>query len=159
MTDKFLQKYSLTKEDVLRDLEIVVESREVSSIARKEVFLGKASFAITGDGKELPQVAMARYFRNGDVRSGYYRDQTLMMALGALTPQNLFAQIYAHSSLEYEPVTGGRLMSGHYGTPFLDKDGEWLSLKDLKNSTTENGKEISLSGFNTSSELKSLVII
>ena len=137
MTDKFLQKYSLTKEEILRDLEIVVESREVSNLARKEVFLGKASFAITGDGKELPQVALARYFRNGDVRSGYYRDQTLMIALGSLSSQNLFSQIYAHSNLEAEPVTGGRLMSGHYGTPFLDKEGDWLSMKDLKNSTTD----------------------
>lgn len=137
VTDKFLQKYSLTKEDLLRDLEIISESRELASLARKEVFLGKASFAVSGDGKELAQIALARNFQPGDHRSGYYRDQTLMRAMGGVTPQQFFAQVYAHSSLKDEPVSAGRLMNGHFGTAYLDKDGDWLPMVDLKNSTTD----------------------
>lgn len=135
--DKFLQKNSLTKADLLQDLELITQSRELGNIARKEVFLGKASFAISGDGKELPQAVLGRFFQNGDTRSGYYRDQTFMLANGCLTAQQYFAQVYAHSSLKDEPVSAGRLMSGHFGTPFVDKDGDWLPLKDLKNSTTD----------------------
>ena len=125
-TDKFLQKYSLTKADLLRDLEIISESRELGNLGRKEVFLGKASFSISGDGKELAQVVLARHFHPGDVRSGYYRDQTMMLAMERLTSQQFFAQVYAHSNIEHEPVTGGRLMNGHFGTSFLDENGDWL---------------------------------
>jgi 2-oxoisovalerate dehydrogenase E1 component len=137
VTDKFLQKYSLTKEDLLQDLELISQSREIGNLARKEVFLGKASFSVSGDGKELPQAVLSRYFQNGDIRSGYYRDQTILLANKTLSAQQFFAQVYAHSSLKDEPVSAGRLMSGHFGTPFLNKDGDWLPLKELKNSTTD----------------------
>lgn len=137
VTDKFLQKYSLTKEDLLQDLELISQSREIGNLARKEVFLGKASFSVSGDGKELPQAVLSRYFQNGDIRSGYYRDQTILLANKTLSAQQFFAQVYAHSSLKDEPVSAGRLMSGHFGTTFLDKDGDWLPLKDMKNSTTD----------------------
>lgn len=136
-TNKFLQKYSLTKADLLKDLEIISESRELGNLGRKEVFLGKASFSISGDGKELAQAVLARHFHPGDVRSGYYRDQTMMLAMDCLTSQEFFAQVYAHSNLEHEPVTGGRLMNGHFGTSFLDQNGDWLPIKDLKNSTVD----------------------
>ena len=136
-TNKFLQKHSLTKEDLLRDLETISESRELGILGRKEVFLGKASFSISGDGKELAQVVLARNFCPGDIRSGYYRDQTMMLSMGNLTSQQFFAQVYAHSNIEHEPVTGGRLMNGHFGTSFLDENGDWLSIKDLKNSTVD----------------------
>ncbi len=135
--DKFLQKYGLTKEDLLLDLELISQSREIANLSRKEVFLGKASFAVSGDGKELAQAVLARYFEKGDIRSGYYRDQTLLLANKTLTSQQFFAQVYAHSNLKHEPVSAGRLMSGHFGTPFLDKEGDWLPLVDLKNSTTD----------------------
>ena len=137
VTDKFLQKYSLTKEDLLQDLQLISQSREMANLARKEVFLGKASFSVSGDGKELPQAVLSRYFQNGDIRSGYYRDQTILLANKTLSAQQFFAQVYAHSSLKDEPVSAGRLMSGHFGTPFLNKDGDWLPLKELKNSTTD----------------------
>ncbi len=136
-TNKFLQKHSLTKEDLLRDLETISESRELGILGRKEVFLGKASFSISGDGKELAQVVLARNFYPGDIRSGYYRDQTMMLSMGNLTSQQFFAQVYAHSNIAHEPVTGGRLMNGHFGTSFLDENGDWLSIKDLKNSTVD----------------------
>ena len=107
------------KEEVLRDYELCVTSREASLIGRKEVLGGKAKFGIFGDGKELAQVCMAKQFRNGDWRSGYYRDMTFMFAIGELTVQQWFAQLYAHANLAHEPATAGRSMNGHFATRSL----------------------------------------
>lgn len=121
------------KEEVLQDYRIAVESRETSLLGRKEVLTGKAKFGIFGDGKELPQIAMAKVFRQGDFRSGYYRDQTFMMAAGLLTVRQFFAQLYAHTDLAHEPMTGGRQMNGHYATRWLDDQGQWLPQTQMKN--------------------------
>ena len=110
-------KYSQVRvKEILADFRLAVESREASVIGRKEVFMGKAKFGIFGDGKELAQIAMAKVFKEGDFRSGYYRDQTFMFAIGELTIQQFFAQLYAHTDLEADPSTAGRLMTGHFGT-------------------------------------------
>lgn len=127
----------LTPQDILNDYALGFESRQISLMGRKEVFAGKAKFGIFGDGKELPQLALARVFRNGDFRSGYYRDQTLMMAIGALTSQQFFAQLYAHPSLEAEPSSGGRQMSCHFSNRFLDEKGDWKDLTTQKNSSSD----------------------
>ncbi|MFK7952023.1 MAG: thiamine pyrophosphate-dependent enzyme [Ekhidna sp.] len=130
-------KNTISKKEALSDYRLAVESREASMIGRKEVFMGKAKFGIFGDGKELPQIALAKYFKNGDWRSGYYRDQTFMMAIGQLTTQQFFAQLYAHTSIEAEPASGGRMMNGHFGTRFLNDKGEWLTQTDKKNSSSD----------------------
>ena len=119
--------------EVLQDFWICCVSREASLLGRKEVLTGKAKFGIFGDGKEVPQVALARAFKKGDWRSGYYRDQTILMALGLLDVEEYFAQIYADA--DNDSMTGGRQMNGHYGTPTIDEDGEWLPTKDLFNSS------------------------
>src|SRR5689334_10495959 len=121
-------------EMILADFKLACESREASLIGRKEVFMGKAKFGIFGDGKELAQIAMAKVFRNGDFRSGYYRDQTFMFAIGELTIQQFFAQLYAHTDLEADPSTAGRLMTGHFGTRTLDEKGQFRKLTDIRNS-------------------------
>lgn len=126
-----------SKKEILNDYRLAVESREDSYIGRKEVFMGKAKFGIFGDGKELPQIAMAKVFRNGDFRSGYYRDQTFMMAIGELTSQQFFAQLYAHTSVEEEPASAGRMMNGHFGTRLLDENGEWKDQTSMKNSSSD----------------------
>lgn len=126
MKEAALDHLSLTKELILADYRTVWESRHVSLLARKEVFMGKAKFGVTGDGKELAQVAMAHAFRKGDWRSGYYRDQTVVAALGELTWQQYFAQLYAHTDIDAEPNTGGRMMNGHYATRHLDERGHFL---------------------------------
>ncbi len=123
--------------EILADYRLAVESREASLIGRKEVFMGKAKFGIFGDGKELAQIAMAKVFRDGDFRSGYYRDQTFMFAIGELTVQQFFAQLYAHTDLEADPSTAGRLMTGHFGTRTLDSDGMFRDLTKLKNSSAD----------------------
>ena len=125
------------KKEVLEDYKIASTSRAVSLLGRKEVLTGKAKFGIFGDGKELPQLAMAKAFEKGDHRSGYYRDQTFMMALGALTPQQLFAGLYAHTDPEAEPMSAGRQMGGHFNTDFLDLKGNWLSQTDRYNSSSD----------------------
>lgn len=125
------------KSQVLQDYKIAFESRQASLVGRKEVLTGKAKFGIFGDGKELPQLAMAKAFKNGDFRSGYYRDQTFMMASGLLTVQEFFAQLYAHTDVNAEPASAGRMMNGHYGTRSLDENGEWKELKNLKNSSSD----------------------
>ncbi len=112
------------EKEVLRDFWIASVSRETSVLARKEVLTGKAKFGIVGDGKELPQLALAKAFRRGDWRSGYYRDQTLMFALGLSTVEDFFAQLYADP--DHDPFSGGRQMNGHFATPLVDADGEWL---------------------------------
>ena len=99
--------------EILSDYRLAVESREASLIGRKEVFMGKAKFGIFGDGKEVAQIAMSKVFRAGDHRAGYYRDQTFMFAIGELTVQQYFAQLYAHTDVEADPASAGRLMNGH----------------------------------------------
>ncbi|RTQ52130.1 transketolase [Hymenobacter gummosus] len=128
---------TLSKEELLRDYRLGWESRQASLTGRKEVFMGKAKFGIFGDGKELPQLAMARAFRPGDWRAGYYRDQTFMLAIGELSLQQYFAQLYAHADVEAEPSTAGRAMNGHFGTRILDEDGQFRNLADLKNSSAD----------------------
>ncbi len=119
--------------EVLNDYFLAVASREASLMGRKEVFMGKAKFGIFGDGKELPQIAMAKVFRNGDFRSGYYRDQTFMFAIEELTIEQYFAQLFAHTSVEDEPASAGRMMNGHYATRMMDDDGLPLSFTERKN--------------------------
>ncbi len=132
---------SLNKDEfktiILEDYRLVNISRETSLLGRKEVLTGKAKFGIFGDGKELPQIALSKYFQEGDFRSGYYRDQTLMMAIGQLNVEGFFAQLYAHPNVENEPASGGRSMNGHYATRSLDENGNWKQLKDMKNSSAD----------------------
>ncbi|MCC9135935.1 thiamine pyrophosphate-dependent enzyme [Pontibacter silvestris] len=127
----------ITTEEILNDYRIGWESRLASLTGRKEVFMGKAKFGIFGDGKELAQLAMAKFFRNGDWRSGYYRDQTFMFAIGELTLQQYFAQLYAHTDVEKDPSTAGRSMNGHFGTRSLDEEGKWKNLVEQKNSSAD----------------------
>ena len=128
---------TLSKDELLRDYRLGWESRYASLAGRKEVFMGKAKFGIFGDGKELPQLAMARAFRAGDWRAGYYRDQTFMLAIGELTLQQYFAQLYAHTDVEAEPATAGRAMNGHFATRILDEDGNFKNLATSKNSSAD----------------------
>ncbi|UYZ64624.1 alpha-ketoacid dehydrogenase subunit alpha/beta [Hymenobacter weizhouensis] len=128
---------TLSKQDLLHDYRLGWESRQASLAGRKEVFMGKAKFGIFGDGKELPQLAMARAFRPGDFRAGYYRDQTFMLAIGELTLQQYFAQLYAHPDAEAEPATAGRAMNGHFATRLLDEDGRFKNLTESKNSSAD----------------------
>lgn len=127
------KQIKLTKQAILRDYTIASQSRQASLIGRREVLSGKAKFGIFGDGKELPQIAMAKSFQKGDWRSGYYRDQTFMLALGALTIQELFAQLYATTDIKTEPSSGGRQMNAHFATRSLDADGNWHDLTQMYN--------------------------
>jgi len=126
-----------SKAEILKDYETAVLSRETSIIGRREVFMGKAKFGIFGDGKEVVQLAMAKAFRKGDFRSGYYRDQTFMMAIGELSVQQFFAQLYAHTDINADPSSAGRLMNSHFATRMLDEKGNWKKLTDLKNSSSD----------------------
>jgi 2-oxoisovalerate dehydrogenase E1 component len=126
-----------TKEDILRDYRIGWESRHASLFGRREVLSGKAKFGIFGDGKELAQLAMARAFRKGDFRSGYYRDQTVMFALGISDVQKFYAQLYAHTDVEHEPSSAGRSMNGHFGTRLLNADGTWRNQTQEYNSSAD----------------------
>jgi pyruvate/2-oxoglutarate/acetoin dehydrogenase E1 component/TPP-dependent pyruvate/acetoin dehydrogenase alpha subunit len=128
---------AFSREEVLRDYRIAFESRQVSLIGRREVLTGKAKFGIFGDGKEVAQVALAKVFRKGDFRSGYYRDQTLMFALGLLTIEQFFAQLYANPDLELEPCSGGRSMTAHFSTCLVDPDGGFRDLAELVNSAAD----------------------
>ena len=125
------------KNQILADYKTIVLSRECSYLGRKEVLSGKAKFGIFGDGKELPQVAMSHFFEKGDFRSGYYRDQTLLFAQENLTPEQLFAALYADLDLTREPMSGGRQMGAHFVTPFVDENGNWLPLKEMKNHSSD----------------------
>jgi len=125
------------KEEVIQDYKLACLSRETSLLGRKEVLTGKAKFGIFGDGKEVAQLAMAKQFKNGDFRSGYYRDQTFMMAIGELTVQQYFAALYAHTDIELEPASGGRQMGGHFATRSLNSDGTWKNLMEQKNSSAD----------------------
>jgi len=119
------------RETITRDYRIAYQSRQASLIGRKEVLTGKAKFGIFGDGKEVPQVAMAHFFEKGDLRAGYYRDQTWMFALGIITIKQFFAQLYAHADVEKDPASAGRQMNAHFATRVLNPDGTWKDLTQL----------------------------
>ncbi|WP_136480950.1 alpha-ketoacid dehydrogenase subunit alpha/beta [Cognatitamlana onchidii] len=125
------------KAEVINDYKTAVISRECSLLGRREVLTGKAKFGIFGDGKEIPQIAMAKAFLSGDWRSGYYRDQTFMMALGELTPEQFFAGLYANTNLELEPMSAGRQMGGHFVTHSLNDNGSWKDLTTQYNSSAD----------------------
>lgn len=125
------------KIEVLNDYTTAIISRECSLLGRKEVLTGKAKFGIFGDGKEVPQLAMAKAFQNGDFRSGYYRDQTFMMAIGELTIQQFFSGLYGHTNIEHDPMSAGRQMGGHFATHSLNEDGSWKDLTKQKNSSAD----------------------
>ena len=134
-------KQDITFEDfqteVLNDYKIAVTSRECSLLGRREVLTGKAKFGIFGDGKEVPQLAWAKVFKNGDFRSGYYRDQTFMMSIGQLNIQQFFAGLYGHPSIDADPMSAGRQMGGHFGTHSVDAQGNWKNLTEQKNSSAD----------------------
>ncbi|NUQ19720.1 MAG: transketolase [Gemmatimonadaceae bacterium] len=123
--------------EVVRDYRVAFRSRQVSTLARGEVMLGRAMFGIFGDGKEVAQVALAKAFEPGDVRSGYYRDQTLMFALGLLDVRQFFAQLYAHTDVEADPASAGRGMNAHFATRMLDEQGRWKSLTEGPHSSAD----------------------
>ena len=125
------------RKELLADFRLATLSRETSLLGRREVLTGKAKFGIFGDGKEIAQIALAKQWKNGDWRSGYYRDQTMMMAAGLLTVQQFFAQLYAHPSVDAEPASGGRQMNGHYASRFIDENGDWLPQTEMKNSSAD----------------------
>jgi len=125
------------KKEVLSDYKIARISRECSLLGRREVLTGKAKFGIFGDGKEVPQLAMAKAFNKGDFRSGYYRDQTFMMAIGELTAQQFFAGLYAHTDINADPMSAGRQMGGHFATHSLNDDGSWRDLTKQYNSSSD----------------------
>lgn len=131
------QDYEFTKEEVIADFKLANESRQASLLGRKETLIGKANFGIFGDGKELPQIAMAKTFQNGDFRSGYYRDQTFMFATGMLTLEQFFAQLYGDIDINREPHSGGRGMNNHFGSRLLDNDGKWKNLMQMKNTSSD----------------------
>jgi len=125
------------KAEVLNDYTLAKISRECSLLGRKEVLTGKAKFGIFGDGKEVPQLAMAKAFQNGDFRSGYYRDQTFMMAVGQLSIEQFFAGLYGHTDIAHDPMSAGRQMGGHFATHSLDENGNWNNLTNQKNSSAD----------------------
>ncbi|MEJ7611382.1 MAG: thiamine pyrophosphate-dependent enzyme [Ferruginibacter sp.] len=125
------------RNEVLNDYRYACISRETSLLGRKEVLTGKAKFGIFGDGKEVPQIAMAKFFQPGDFRSGYYRDQTFMFASGLSTVQQFFAQLYADSDINNEPFSAGRQMNAHFATKMTDENGDWLPLAKLKNISSD----------------------
>ena len=125
------------KEEILEDYRVAFTSRECSIIGRREVLTGKASFGIFGDGKELPQIAMAKFFKKGDFRSGYYRDQTFMLSLNEVTPKQFFAGLYAHTDISYDPMSAGRQMGSSFSTHSLDIDYNWVNLNNQYNSSAD----------------------
>lgn len=129
--------YNDFKQEIIDDYTLAVTSRACSILGRREVLTGKAKFGIFGDGKEVPQLALAKAFKNGDFRSGYYRDQTFMMAIGELTVLQFFAGLYAHTEIEADPMSAGRQMGGHFGTHSLDNDYNWKDLTKQKNSSAD----------------------
>ncbi len=133
-----IQNFRVNKEEILNDFRIANISRQLSLLGRREVLTGKAKFGIFGDGKEIPQLAMAKVFQKGDWRSGYYRDQTFMFATGMMKYEEFFAQLYGDVDGEYNPATGGRLMNNHFATKTIDKNGNWLELSKLKNSAADS---------------------
>jgi pyruvate/2-oxoglutarate/acetoin dehydrogenase E1 component/TPP-dependent pyruvate/acetoin dehydrogenase alpha subunit len=133
--ENLLENLSFEKfrQEVLKDYKMVCESRETSLLSRKEVLTGKAKFGIFGDGKEVAQIAMAKFFMPGDFRSGYYRDQTFMFASGMANIEQFFAQLYADPDIKNEPFSAGRQMNAHFATKFVDENGNWLDLANKKN--------------------------
>ena len=125
------------KAEVLNDYKIASISRQCSLLGRREVLTGKAKFGIFGDGKEVPQLALAKAFKDGDFRSGYYRDQTFMMAIGAMTIEQFFAGLYGHTDINFDPMSAGRQMGGHFATHSLDENGNWKNLTKQKNSSAD----------------------
>ena len=125
------------RNEVLKDYRLACESREASLLGRKEVLTGKAKFGIFGDGMELAQVAMAKFFKPGDFRAGYYRDQTFMFAAGIATVEQFFAQLYADSNILHDPFSAGRQMNAHFATKMVDENGDWLPLAQLKNVSSD----------------------
>src|ERR1700761_1736291 len=118
---------------VINDYRVGYESRQASILGRREVLTGKAKFGIFGDGKEVAQIAMAKAFKKGDWRAGYYRDQTFMFATGMSTMKEFFAQLYAHPDIEKEPASGGRQMNCHYATRYVDAEGNWTNQAESMN--------------------------
>ncbi len=127
----------ITKAQALEDYKIARISRECSLLGRREVLTGKAKFGIFGDGKEVPQLALAKAFQNGDFRSGYYRDQTFMMAIGQLTIEQFFAGLFGDADIDHDPMSGGRQMGGHFSTHSLNEKGDWKNLTAQKNSSAD----------------------
>ena len=135
--DKTVLTFEGFKNEVLNDYKLARISRECSLLGRREVLTGKAKFGIFGDGKEVPQLALAKAFKNGDFRSGYYRDQTFMMAIGALSIEQFFAGLYGHTDIQHDPMSAGRQMGGHFATHSLDEKGNWNNLMLQKNSSSD----------------------
>ena len=129
------KKRTFNKEEILKDYKLANESRQVSLLGRREVLGGKANFGLFGDGKEIPQIIKAKFFKDGDWRSGYYRDQTFMMAAGLSNLDIFFAQLYGDTDITRNPDNGGRLMNSHFATRSLDEKGEWKDLTKQKNSS------------------------
>lgn len=129
--------YKDFKEQVLADYRLLSLSRECSILGRREVLTGKAKFGIFGDGKELPQLILSKFFKNGDFRSGYYRDQTILMDQGHLSPKELFSALYAHPDIDLEPMSGGRQMGGHFVTRSIEENGSWKNLTNQKNHSSD----------------------
>src|SRR3990172_4873000 len=125
------------KREILDDYKTAVVSRKCSILARKEVLTGNAKFGVFGDGKEIGQIAMAKKFRPGDWRSGYYRDQTFMFATGISNPEEFFAQIYGDTGLDHNPGNGGRSFNNHFCTRTLMPDGSWQTISEMKNSAAD----------------------
>ncbi len=134
------------KKEVVSDYKLAVESREASLLGRKEVLTGKAKFGIFGDGKEIPQLAMSKVFQEGDVRSGYYRDQTFMFSAGMANIEQFFAQLYANPDINEDPFSAGRQMNAHFATRTLEDDGSWKDLTQLKNSSADTSPTASQMG-------------
>jgi pyruvate/2-oxoglutarate/acetoin dehydrogenase E1 component/TPP-dependent pyruvate/acetoin dehydrogenase alpha subunit len=139
LTDEVTEEisYDRFRQEVLQDYKIAMESREASLMGRREVLTGKAKFGIFGDGKEVAQIAMAKFFKNGDFRAGYYRDQTFMFSAGLATIEQFFAQLYADPDVTHDPFSAGRQMNSHFSTPFVDYHGNWQSLVDSKNISSD----------------------
>jgi TPP-dependent pyruvate/acetoin dehydrogenase alpha subunit len=127
----------MDRAEALADYRLAVESRQASVIGRREVLSGRAKFGIFGDGKEVAQIAMAKVFRLGDFRSGYYRDQTFFMAIGGITIRQFFAQLYAHADPAADPHSAGRQMNAHFATRLLNEDGSWRDLTQQYNSSAD----------------------
>ena len=125
------------RNEVLKDYRLACESRETSLVGRKEVLTGKAKFGIFGDGKEVAQVAVAKFFKPGDFRAGYYRDQTFMFAAGVATVEQYFSQLFSDPNIEHDPFSAGRQMNAHFSTKIVDKNGDWLDLVNIKNSSSD----------------------
>ncbi|MFQ5640375.1 MAG: transketolase C-terminal domain-containing protein [bacterium] len=132
-----LKNLNLSVDEIIDDYRMAFQSRQVSLLGKKEVMGGKAKFGIFGDGKEIPQLALAKAVRKGDFRSGYYRDQTLMFAVGTVTIQEYFAQLYGHADVNADPATAGRCMNAHFATRSLNPDGSWKNLTDMINTSAD----------------------